>query len=104
MRCRQGEPLLDTRPEYYPYRDDGCEVSPSCLICPLPKCKYDDPGWLQRERRRGRDLEVLRVRQAQTLSVPQLAQRFGISQRTVFRILSRALPVQEGRADPDSRG
>jgi len=23
--------------------DDGCEYSPSCLLCPLPVCKYDDP-------------------------------------------------------------
>ena len=23
--------------------DDGCEYSPSCLQCPLPVCKYDDP-------------------------------------------------------------
>ena len=23
--------------------DDGCEYSSSCLQCPLPACKYDDP-------------------------------------------------------------
>ncbi len=23
--------------------DDGCEYSPTCLRCPLPLCKYDDP-------------------------------------------------------------
>jgi len=25
------------------YFDDGCEYSPSCLRCPLPVCKHDDP-------------------------------------------------------------
>jgi hypothetical protein len=23
--------------------DKGCEVSPSCLRCPLPQCVYDEP-------------------------------------------------------------
>ncbi len=27
------------------FQDDGdCEASPSCLDCPLPQCKYDDPS------------------------------------------------------------
>ena len=25
------------------YSDDGCEYSSSCLRCPLPRCRYDDP-------------------------------------------------------------
>jgi hypothetical protein len=44
-----------TFPTHSHYVDDGCEVSPSCLSCPLPLCKYDDPGgyqnWLGRRRR-----------------------------------------------------
>lgn len=89
MRSRRSEPLVDSLPESFPYRDDGCHVHPHCLTCPLPQCIYDDPGWLQRERRRSRDQEVLLVREREELSVPQLAHRFGISERTVFRILSR---------------
>ena len=27
---------------------DGCDVSPKCLDCPLPLCKYDDPGPYQK--------------------------------------------------------
>lgn len=23
--------------------NDGCEVSRSCLVCPLPRCRYDAP-------------------------------------------------------------
>ena len=30
--------------------DTGCEVAPKCLECPLPQCRYDDPGWFQRHR------------------------------------------------------
>ncbi len=89
-KARRGEPLVDSLPEFYPYRDDGCEVSPSCLNCPLPKCKYDDPGWYQRERRRQREQQVLQIMARESLTVPEVARRFGVSQRTVFRILKRA--------------
>ena len=82
--------LIDTVPELYPYRDDGCEVSPSWLSCPLPKCKYDDPMWYRRERRSQRDQEVLQVQAQEGLTVPELAHRFGVSQRTIFRILRRS--------------
>jgi hypothetical protein len=78
---------LDILPELYPYRDDGCEVSPSCLNCPLPRCKYDEPGWYPRELRQQRDRQILQARDAQGLTVPELSQRFGVSQRTVFRAL-----------------
>ena len=40
---------VDTVPEFYHYEDTGCEVSRSCLNCPLPRCKYDDPIWFQRQ-------------------------------------------------------
>ena len=82
--------LTDVLPERYPYRDDGCEASPSCLRCPLPQCKYDDPGWLQRHRRNERDSEVVTALREQGFSVPEVAQRFEMSQRTVFRIVKRA--------------
>ncbi len=81
--------ILDVVPENYPYRDDGCEVSPSCLSCPLPQCKYDDPGWFQREKRKERDEEVISAMYKQKLSVSEAAARFDISQRTIFRILRR---------------
>ena len=82
--------VVDAVPERYPYRDEGCEVSPSCLRCPLPQCKYDDPGWFQRQKRSERDGEVLAALRESGLSVTQVASRFTLSQRTVFRILRRA--------------
>ena len=81
--------LVDVLPERFPYRDDGCEVSVSCLRCPLPQCKYDDPGWLQREKRLERDQEVVTALREQGLSVAEAADRFSLSERTVFRILRR---------------
>ena len=96
MSSRKGVPAMDTLPEYFPYRDDGClEVSGSCLRCPLPRCKYDSDAsgnrtWLQRERRAQRDSRVIQVRCQEGVTIPELAQRFDISQRTVHRILARA--------------
>ena len=29
--------------------DRGCELSRSCLRCPLPICKYDQPDWKRRQ-------------------------------------------------------
>ena len=97
----------DTLPEHSTYRDGGCEVCKSCLECPLPMCRYDDPGWLQRESRRSRDEAILRARREEGLAVPVVATRFGVSTRTVHRIIqtggaTRKLPEgdDEGPAIP----
>ncbi len=78
-----------SRSEEYIYRDDGCEISRSCLSCPLPQCKYDDPRWYMEERRKERDRRVLETKERENLSVSEVARRFELSPRTVFRILRR---------------
>ena len=83
----------DTLPENTRYRDDGCDAAVTCLECPLSLCKYDDPGWLQRENRRTRDDEIFRLR-SQQVAVTEISKRFSISTRTVHRI------VQRGGATP----
>ena len=84
----------DTLPANTRYRDDGCDAALTCLECPLSLCKYDDPGWLQRENRRTRDDEIFRLR-SQQVPVAEISKRFGISTRTVHRIVQRggATPV-----------
>ena len=69
------------------YRDEGCAASPTCLSCPLPQCKYDDPIWYRQQIRNKRDQEVRQVQSSEGLTVPQIASRFALSRRTVFRIL-----------------
>lgn len=90
----------DTLPENTRYKDDGCDASLTCLACPLPLCKYDDPGWLQRESRRTRDDEIFRLR-GERMAVSEIARRFGISTRTVHRIVQRggAAPVPVAEED-----
>ncbi len=81
--------LTDAVPEFYHYEDTGCEVSPSCLNCFLPRCKYDDPIWFQRHRRMARDLEVWTAMQLEGLTVEEGAERFSVTVRTIFRIMRR---------------
>ncbi|MBI4295090.1 MAG: helix-turn-helix domain-containing protein [Chloroflexi bacterium] len=79
---------LDLPPEYCAYSDEGCDLAPSCLNCPFPHCRYDAPGEGTRQVKGQRDGELLRLRLEGT-SIARLAQRFGLSQRTVYRITRR---------------
>ena len=73
-------------PEQTRYRDDGCEVSASCLSCPLPRCRYDEPGGLRGllHSYRARQMAELRM---SGVPVETIAERYRVSRRTVFRIL-----------------
>lgn len=75
----------DALPEGVNYRDTGCEVSMSCLACPLEACKYDVPRsrQLAGERRR-RALEL----RDQGEPVEVIVRETGVSRRTVFRDLA----------------
>ena len=86
---RRNESVLDRLPEFSAYRDTGCDVHYSCLSCPLSQCRYDDPGWLQREERDQRDQAILLARLSEALPIGELASRFGVSTRTVHRIIKR---------------
>jgi len=81
--------LEDLLPEHIQYRDSGCEVSPSCLACPLPVCRYEVRGGLAAIRREPRDAQVWAAHRTGA-SVDRLCHQFGLSRRTVFRILAMA--------------
>ena len=82
-------PIADDVPEFYHYEDTGCEASDSCLDCPLPMCRYDDPVWYQRNRRLANDFRVVQVIERENLSIDEASLRFGVAPRTVFRIMQR---------------
>ncbi len=86
---------IDAVPEFYHYEDTGCEVSRSCLNCPLSRCKYDDPVWFQRHRRMARDLKVWQAIQREDLTADQAAERFSVTVRTIFRIMRRCRDAGE---------
>jgi len=78
---------LDLPPEYCRYRDEGCELSETCLNCPWPRCIHDEPGGKQHWRKSQRDKEIVRLFYIEGLGVKELAVRFGISRRTAQRAL-----------------
>ena len=79
-------PLVKERqlPEFATYRDDGCDLHPSCLSCPLPACRYDVPGGKRAVLNIYRDQQIARLRR--TYTVPVVAGLMGVSARTVVRV------------------
>ena len=67
------------------YADDGCELAPHCLTCPLPRCKHDVPLATQRRWQRMIDAQALA---AEGLTVQAIAERLGSSERVVHRDLA----------------
>ena len=85
---------LDLPPEYCHYRDEGCELATvylgyqsHCSECPFPKCIYEEPRGRQRWLKRLRDKEIVRQFTTCGKGLRELALTFGISQRTVQRVL-----------------
>ena len=79
---------MDALPEYIEYRDGGCDLAPTCLRCPLARCRYDEPGGARRLLQGSRD-EAVREFRGEGTGIDALAVQFGISRRSVFRILAR---------------
>jgi hypothetical protein len=77
----------DALPEEIQYRDDGCDIHPRCLTCPLPRCRYDEPGGARAMVNAFRDQRIAALRR-EGAPVDEIAERYGLSRRTVFRILS----------------
>jgi transcriptional regulator of acetoin/glycerol metabolism len=82
-------PRRDALPEHTSYADTGCTIHSSCLTCPLVRCRYDEPGGARKLLSDERDRSILALRrQGRPISV--IANRFGVSRRTVFRALAHA--------------
>ena len=83
------QPRRDALPENTDYVDTGCDLHPSCLTCPLVRCRYDEPGGARRLLSNERDRAIL-AEQRQGRSISDIAAGFGVSRRTVFRVLARS--------------
>ena len=77
---------IDTLPEGIRYRDVGCSISPSCLNCPLPECRYDEDAAKKVRARRDRRVRALKRNH---VPVDEIARQFSVSTRTVYRIAQR---------------
>ncbi len=79
-------PLVQERqlPENAQYRDDGCDLHPRCLSCPLIVCRYDAKGGKRAVLNIYRNERIARLRRSYT--VPVVAGLMGVSRRTVVRV------------------
>ena len=95
----------DLPPEYCHYRDDGCELSDSCLNCPFPQCVYDEPGGRQHWFKKLRDREIARLFSGGDKGVKELAQIFGLSQRSIQRALKNSISASNmAKAGSSAKG
>jgi hypothetical protein len=90
-------PPVDRLPEQANYRDEGCDLSPTCLRCPLPLCRYDLPP-----KRAGALVRVARLQAllAEGKTADEAAEIMGVCRRTIFRLkqyatmYSTSIPLQ----------
>lgn len=87
----------DALPEHVAYRDNGCDLYASCLRCPLPQCRYEVNGGATTMLRLGRDESILAAAKRDGTTVDELAAMFGLSRRTIFRVLERHRGKRGGR-------
>ena len=79
----------DMLPENAAYADSGCDLFASCLQCPLARCRYDaPPGGLRRLLTEARDREIALIRRRHRAPINALASTYGLTRRSIFRILS----------------
>ena len=75
--------------EFDHWKDVGCpEVSPSCLACPLPKCKHDDPFAHRSRGVRMKWQGWINTMETEKLTVDQIAKKVRVTPRTIFRAIS----------------
>ena len=75
----------DALPEHVNFHDDGCEVAPHCLECPLSACRYELHNGLNSIRAGLRREEIPRLK-GMGVGPDAIALRLGISKRSVFRL------------------
>jgi len=80
--------ISDELPERYHYRDEGCELAPSCLECPFPRCVFEETGGKRHGIKEMRNNEIRRLFFSGQWQVSALAARFRVSTRTVQRALA----------------
>jgi hypothetical protein len=76
----------DRVPELTHYQDEGCRFWHACLSCPFPCCVFELPGGPSRAMHAFRDGEIRRLYAAGTSAV-EIADRFSVTRRSVYRIL-----------------
>lgn len=82
----------DSLPEgvdYFSEKYDGCEYSVTCLNCPLPECRFDNPLEFKAESFARRNAMIWRWRTEVGMSVLEISRQLKLAKRTVFGILAK---------------
>lgn len=68
--------------------EDGCDVAPHCLECPLAECKYVDPYYYNLQFHTASQMRKERILAASQAGIPlaEIAEREGVHLRTIFRL------------------
>ena len=74
----------DTLPENTNYKDNGCDISQSCLDCHLTLCKYDDDNYSPGKNKLNRDKEIYQLN-SEGKSIIDLSKKYNLSIRTIQR-------------------
>ena len=74
----------DTLPENTNYKDNGCDISQSCLNCHLTLCKYDDDKFSVGKNKLNRDKEIYKLN-SEGKSITDLSKKYNLSIRTIQR-------------------
>ena len=77
----------DALPEDSTYLDDGCNIAPSCLACPMVRCRYDFPQGLETIRDQTRVNRTMQLRDLGYLN-GEIADMMQSSVRSVYRRLA----------------
>ncbi len=85
------------------HTDTGCDVSPSCLSCPLPVCKFENRLFAGSEEKRQLYANVYKARLT-GVKVNDLAVMFNVAPRTVSRIISKKGLYGNGASGSVSQG
>jgi hypothetical protein len=83
-------------PEDATYSDTGCgNGCTRSLECPFPRCLHDEPRLSLVMKRTQRDGQVHMVQKMEGLGIQDLSLRFGVSPRTIHRILARSRTLSQ---------
>jgi hypothetical protein len=77
---------LYLKTELSEYPDNGCELYPSCLNCPLPDCVYDLPRGISQVKLEQRNEQILQKAE-EGVPTKEISRLFKVSVRTIQRIL-----------------
>jgi hypothetical protein len=77
----------DPKPEYFQYKDEGCNYARSCLACPYDRCLFDGQHGKRSAMTQIRSREIKKLFKSGR-NVKELVDIFGVSNKTIYRAIN----------------